>query len=62
MRLGIQGVAGFFSGRWYTMFLRVTGCFRFSLSRTTAAIPHRRETEQERLGCQRVSEILQEAI
>lgn len=35
MQLGIQAVIGLFSGRWYTTFLWVTGCFKFSLSRTT---------------------------
>lgn len=62
MQLGVQAVAGFFSGRCYTTFLWVTGCFKFSPSRTTTAVPHRRQTEQERLRGQTVSEILQEAI
>ena len=39
MQPGVQTVTGFFSGRWYTMFLCVTACFKFSLSRTTTALP-----------------------
>lgn len=42
MQFRVQAVTGFFSGRWYTMFHCETECFKFSLSRTTAAIPHRR--------------------
>lgn len=41
MQLGVQAVTGFFSGGWYITFLCVTECFKFSLSRTTTAIPHR---------------------
>ena len=42
MQRRVQAVPGLFSGRWYTMVLCITDVFKFSLSRTTTGIPHRR--------------------
>lgn len=36
------------SGRRYTMFPRETGCLKFSVSRTTTAVPHRQGRQNRR--------------